>query len=318
MSITVERFIAWTLAITISFVSSGSITAQTASAPATAQSGSASPSQSSVAGKPATSVAAPSGPADPWPRILTYNGANISVFQPQVESWVGNKLQAYAAVRVQTPQKKDTDYGVIWFSARTEVDKVNRVVTLDDFVLTRQNFPSLANNGAAYANTFILNLPWSHTIPLDLLESSLAVTNAADAQKRYPLQNDPPRIIFSITPAVLAIIDGAPVLRPSADNLQKVINTRALILFDPAKKMYYMALMDGWVEAPSVEGPWNPAKHDPTKAMDKIRQAAEANDQNQPLGNPQQSLTQAYKDGKAPAFYSTTLPAKFLVGEGNS
>ena len=44
-----------------------------------------------------------------------------------------------------------------------------------------------------------------------------------------------------MTPAVLALIDGTPVLRPSADNLQKVINTRALILFDPSKKMYYMA-----------------------------------------------------------------------------
>ena len=58
-------------------------------------------------------------------------------------------------------------------------------------------------------------------------------------------------------------------LRPSADNLQKVINTRALILFDPSKNMYYLALMDGWVEAPTVEGPWNPAKHEPTKVAEQ-------------------------------------------------
>ena len=119
-----------------------------------------------------------------------------------------------------------------------------------------------------------------------------------------------------MTPAVLALIDGAPVLRPSADNLQKVINTRALILFDPSKKMYYMALMDGWVEAPTVEGPWNPAKHEPTKQLDKIRQAAETNNQNQPLGNPQQSLEDAYKDGEMPAIYVSTTPAELLVVEG--
>ena len=107
-----------------------------------------------------------------------------------------------------------------------------------------------------------------------------------------------------MTPAVLALIDGNPVLRPSADNLQKVINTRALILFDPSKNMYYMALMDGWVEAPTMNGPWNPAKHAPTKQMDKIRQAAVTNNQNQALGNPQQSLEDAYKDGRRRAFTS--------------
>ena len=119
-----------------------------------------------------------------------------------------------------------------------------------------------------------------------------------------------------MTPAVLALIDGAPVLRPSADNLQKVINTRALILFDPSKNMYYLALMDGWVEAPTIEGPWNPAKHAPTKALDKIRQAAETNNQNQPLGNPQQSLEDAYKDGEMPTIYVSTTPAELLVAEG--
>ena len=305
MSVTVERFVAWILAITISLVSPGLLSAQTAAAPAPGN---------SAAAKPAAPVGPPADA--PWPRVVTYNGATLTVFQPQVKSWEGDQLEAYAAVRVQTPGKKDTDYGVIWFTARTEVDKVNRMVTLEDFVLTKQSFPSLPNNGSAYKNAFVINMPWSRTIPLDMLETALAVTNAATAQKTYHLDNTPPRIIYSMTPAVLAIIDGSPVLRSSADNLEKVINSRALFLFDPAKKMYYLALMDGWVEAPTVEGPWNPAKHAPTKSMDKILQAAEANNQNQPLGNPQQSLSQAYEDGEAPTIYVSTTPAELLVVEG--
>ena len=91
-------------------------------------------------------------------------------------------------------------------------------------------------------------------------------------------------IVYSTTPAVLALIDGHPVLRPSADNMQKVINTRALILFDRGRSMYYLALMDGWVEAPAVEGPWNPAKHEPTKELDKIRQGAETTNSEPALG----------------------------------
>src|SRR5215469_5750389 len=267
-----KQFIASLLVISISFVWPVNEFAQTQTPPA--------PQPPATAAAPATTNAPPGTPAPPpdpgapWPRQISYQGATIFVFQPQLQSWAGNNLDAYAAVRIKTPNKKDTDYGVIWFTARTEVDKVNRMVTLEDFVLTKQNFPTIANNGAAYKNAFIENLPWSKTIPLDPLETSLAVTNAAASQKSYPLENNPPRVIFSTTPAVLAIIDGNPVLRPSADNLQKVINTRALILFDSSKSMYYLALMDGWVEAPTIQGPWNPAKHAPTKSLDNIRQGA--------------------------------------------
>jgi hypothetical protein len=196
---------------------------------------------------PSTTAAANAGPppgGDPWPRMIPYQGATILVYQPQLESWQGNVLQAYAAVSIKSTMADRTDYGVIWFKARTEVDKVNRVVALDNFQLTKQNFPSLPNNGSGYTSTFQIDLSWNKTIPLDHLESALAVTDAASQQTKFTLQNNPPRIIFSITPAVLALIDGQPVLQPSADNLQKVINTRALFLFDSSKNMYYLALMD--------------------------------------------------------------------------
>jgi hypothetical protein len=315
MNETLERLIACTLALTISLGSSVAAIAQTAQTPASPPSAAGAPTASPANPAPAT-TSAPGNPGDPWPRTISYQGATISIFQPQVESWVGNELKAFSAVRVKTATKQDTDYGVVWFSARTEVDKVNRMVTLDNFVLVKQNFPTLANNGKAYSNAFIMNLPWSRTIPLDLLETSLATTNAADTQKKYQLQNNPPLIIYSMSPAVLALIDGSPVLRPSADKLEKVVNTRALILFDPSKKMYYLSLMDGWVEAPAIQGPWNPAKHAPTKDLNNIRQAAVANNQNQPLGNPQQSLEDTYKDGEMPMIYVATAPTELLVVEG--
>ena len=68
---------------------------------------------------------------DPWPRQISGAGATILVYQPQVKSWLGNLLDAYAAVSIKTAGGQK-DYGVIWFTARTEVDKVNRVVTLED------------------------------------------------------------------------------------------------------------------------------------------------------------------------------------------
>src|SRR5271166_5840170 len=252
----------------------------------------------------------------PWPRVVTSQGATLSIYQPQVDTWSGNLLKAYAAVKVVTPGKTATDYGVIWFTANTEVDKVNRVVTLDTFNITKQSFPTLPNNGAAYASAFTGELPWNQTIPLDLLESDLAISADAGAQKTYTVQNNPPRIIYSTTPAVLALIDGKPVLGPEQDHLQKVINTRALIAYDASQYTYYLALMDGWMDSPTIEGPYTVAKHAPTKDLEKIRKAARTSDSNQPLGNPEQSLQQAWGEDEVPAVYVSTVPAELVVTQG--
>ncbi len=254
---------------------------------------------------------------DPWPRQLVYQGAKIAIYQPQLESWTGNMLDAYAAVSIKTEHTNKTDYGVIWFTARTEVDKVNRVVTLEDFQLTKKNFPSLSGNGAAYSGAFQKDMTWTQSMPLDQLQSSLATTSIAEQQQKVEVQNNPPAIIFNTAPTVLALIDGSPVLGASeSDGLQKIINTRALIIFDARKKMYYLALMDGWVESKSLQGGWSQAKRDPVKDLDELKEAAIQADQNQVLGNPDQSLNQAYENYDAPAVYVSTTPAELILTQG--
>ena len=291
----------------VASVSVGSVPAPQPSAPTTV-----SIPSGTVPSSP--SVAPPGG--DPWPRQLNYQRATISIYQPQLDSWTRNLLDAYAAVSIKTPGSQKLDYGVIWFTARTEVDKVNRVVTLFDFQLSKQNFPSLPNNGSAYSGAFQRDSSWTQSMPLDQIEASLGVTNAAEKQQKVAVNNDPPQIIFSTVPAVLALIDGPPVMHDVGNNLQKVINTRALIIFDPGKNIYYLALMDDWVEAPSLGGPWKQARHDPSKDLNKIKQAALADDQNQILGNPDQSLKQAYEDGEAPTVFVSTTPAELILTQG--
>ncbi len=212
-----------------------------------------------------------SGRGHPWPRVVTSQGATLSIYQPQIDTWSGNVLKAYAAVKVKTAGKKDTDYGVIWFTANTEVDKVNRVVTLDNFDITKQSFPTLANNGAAYASALdgrVAVEPDDSAGPAgerpgDLRECGSAEDVCSAEQSAA--------IIYSTTPAVLALIDGKPVLGPEQDHLQKVINTRALIVYDTSKYTYYLALMDGWMDAPTIEGPYTVARHAPSKDLEKIK-----------------------------------------------
>jgi len=60
-----------------------------------------------------TASNAPPG-GDPWPRDASVAGAKISIFQPQLESWNGNLLDAYSAVTIKTPGNDETN-GVILY-----------------------------------------------------------------------------------------------------------------------------------------------------------------------------------------------------------
>lgn len=66
--------------------------------------------------------------------------------------------------------------------------------------MTKQNFPTIANNGAAYAGAFNKDMTWTQSVPLDELQSSLAVTSVAEKQQKVEVKNNPPTIFFSTTP----------------------------------------------------------------------------------------------------------------------
>ena len=96
------------------------------------------------------------------------------MYQPQLEAWNGDELRAYAALAVISKTNKTTKYGVVWFTARTEVDKVNRQVTLDNFQITKVKFPMMKTKEAEYQAFLQAKLPGkSKVIALDRLEAAL-------------------------------------------------------------------------------------------------------------------------------------------------
>ena len=89
----IERFIACLLVLTTTFATSGAAAGQTASPSAPPQASAPAAPPAAAAAKSAKAPApAPEPPGAPWPRVMTYQGATISIFQPQVESWTGNQI----------------------------------------------------------------------------------------------------------------------------------------------------------------------------------------------------------------------------------
>src|SRR5262245_57021416 len=213
--------------------------------------------QASAPAKPAAS-SAPTGPSDPWPRRLQTKEGVFLIYQPQRDSWKDNQLDAHAAVSVQPQGAKDPTFGVIWFTARTDVDKTNRLVYLEDLNITRSSFPSAPDKAAAWIAALHELEPAkrSKAISLDRLEADLGIVQAKTEGESRPLQNNPPQIIFSNVPAVLVLTDGQPVYKPqTGTDLQRLINTSAIVLKADSGELY-LHLFDGWVEASSIQGPW--------------------------------------------------------------
>lgn len=172
-------------------------------------------------------------PADPWPRQFKSGNATILVYQPQVDSWVGNTLTFRSAIAVRKPDPKDDVFGFLSAKARTQVDKTSRIVLLEDVVVTKRDFPGLPDNGLLYLISLKTQLgPAQRTIALERLEASLAAS-AAPRPPGVAVTNDPPKVLVRQSPATLVAIDGPAALRPvHRSPFQRVINTRTLLLAD--------------------------------------------------------------------------------------
>src|ERR1044071_3515482 len=262
-----------------------------------------------------------------WPRKFV-NGANsIAVYQPQLEQWQGNRLEARAAVAITDGQARQTAYGVAWFTARTEIDKVNRLVTMADFRITKVSFPTAADKAGLYQSLIQQQAPRaSQVIALDRLMADLTTTQpehpaaqpASQQPAGYQLKNDPPQIIFSTRLAILVLIDGDPVLRPVKDaTLKRVINTRVLILKDESSGKFYLHLMDGWMEASAVTGPWTIADGTPAELNKVLLAAAESRQVDLLDGaaagsDKRPSLKQAAMADALPVIYTAFGPTELL------
>lgn len=259
-----------------------------------------------------------------WPRKFAIGGSAFAIYQPQVEEWVGNQFSARAAFAITEGQAKQPSYGVLWFNARTEIDKVSRLVTLSDFKVTRMNFPSAPDRVAAYQNALQARASErGEVIALDRLLTDMAANQAASPSAGYEVRNDPPQIFFSTRPAILVLIDGSPEVRAVQNTrLDRVINTRVLILHDRASRKFYLHLMDGWLEAASITGPWAPANERisdlqqaleaaaATKQVDLLTGATEDPKATKP------SLSEAAKQNAVPQIYVSTGPAELLQTQG--
>jgi hypothetical protein len=266
----------------------------------------------------APNAAGGAGQEAPWPRTIARDGYDILIYQPQIDRWQGDRLEARSAVSIAKEASPVPTLGVVWFSAHTSVDRSNDMVALEGIKVDKVTFPSSPAEADEYLAAIRAHLPaGTRTISLARLKAQLAIGDAEkDSAKAVAVKNDPPRIIYSSTPAMLILIDGKPVLRPaSGSKLLRAMNTRALVLLDEPKGEYYLRALGRWMSAPAVEGPWTPMKSPPA-ALDATLKSV-GKDVNL-LDEPGPDIADTVKQGVLPTFHVSLSPAELLQSTGQA
>ncbi len=256
-------------------------------------------------------------PPDIWPRKFTQDGLTLTVYQPQLEKWEQNRLEARAAVSVENQASPQPTFGVAHLAARTEVDKEHRQVTLEDLSVTGAEFPAAGDRAASYLAALRKAAPTTaRTIALDRLQANLAVTQAESKTARPEVKNEAPRVIYSTRPSILVLVDGQPALRQvDAVTMLRVINTRALLMFDEANSRYYLHVFDRWMQAGSLEGPWS-AVEKPPASLQTVADKFGDDPQVDMLDELASDLKDVFNHGDVPPVYVSTVPAELIETDG--
>lgn len=239
----------------------------------------------------------------PWPRVRVSNGNTVTLHLPQVERWTSNSFVARAAVAVKPANLKTELFGVVWFAAHGTVDHSNRIVTLDQLDITKARFPEATDGGSNALAIVREVLPaGARTVSLDYLVTALGFVQAAAREGATGLKHEPPQIIWATNRTQLIIIDGEPVLRPVAGTtLERVINTPALLVRDPAESKFYLATDSRWFAASAIAGPWALVQSPPAQIS---------------ALTPTNAPAAAATDLAVPRIIVSTTPAELLLTSG--
>src|SRR5580765_718062 len=216
-----------------------------------------------AAARPAAATAAAAPSDGGWPRSsTTASGAELILYQPQIESWTNQKhVVAYAAVSYASKGATKPALGTVKLDADTSVAMDERLVNFTGLKISDPSFPTLQRD---QLRTVVEEIVATVTRTEQVIALDRVVSNI-DTSQIIPknvdgVKADPPTIFFSKTPAVLINIDGEPIWANITQNdLSSAVNTNWDLFQHGPTKTFYLRNDRVWLKATDVKGPWVPA-----------------------------------------------------------
>ena len=197
-----------------------------------------------------------------WPQELTGDdGGTVLIYQPQVEVFTGNNLEARAAVSIKSAATGNTPvFGAVWIKAKLDTNRDTRTAVIRDIEITDVRLTDTTDDQKQALADFIeTNVERSTlTISVDQLLTDLDAESANNAEPE--LKHEPPKFMLSTVPAMLVSIDGDPVMREiDGSDYERVVNSAFLIVKDGGTHFLYVG-SNAWFQSSKLEGPWVVAK----------------------------------------------------------
>ena len=221
---------------------------------------------------------------DNWPRVITNDkGVEVTIYQPQIESFKKDILQARSAVMVKMNKDAEPVFGAVWVKARVMTDVDTRIISLEDVQVLDAKFPnqdsSKVKKLAASLSKEIPN--WQFDITIDQL---IAGMESDKVSSEGNFKNNPPDIIYVDYPAVLITIEGDPVLKKLENtSYEYVVNTPFFIINDPNNKTNYLKGGLLWYQSDDILKNWKWTDKVPS---DLVKYVKENSTEEEPDVNP--------------------------------
>jgi hypothetical protein len=242
--------------------------------------------------------------ASEWPKEIVRPHATVTIYQPQVESFEENRLQARAAVSVVRGESAP-EFGAIWLESRVDADRDERMAILREVKVPRVRFADASKSEQQQLSKLIeASIPASGlTISLDLLITDMEPTEDSEAEKQ--LKHDPPRIRYRDEPTILITLDGDPIYQEveGSPGVERVVNT-PFNLARSGGKLYLAAGNGLWYEASTPRGPWTPGASPPAAVRALEPEGAEGSSEAEASQQP------------APDVLLVTEPTELIVSDG--
>jgi len=254
-----------------------------------------------------------------WPRELEGDQGKIVMYQPQIESFKGNILEARAALSV-TATDGTPVFGAAWFKARMATDLDTRTASLESVEITNANFPDQDDAKVKELTDYLeKEIPqWNITVAIDEISTDLESGTAQ--QDEAGLKNDPPEVIYVEYPAVLVTIDGDPIMTDLENSDIKYVANSPYYIVMTGGKRYYLYGGGYWYTSKDLMGEWKETTKDLPNQIREIDQyiKEELAKQKAEQGEdaPSEETPEELGESPIPKVIVRTKPAELLETDG--
>src|SRR5450432_79874 len=247
-----------------------------------------------------------------WPRQRTNEQGSLVYYQPQVDNWKNFKQLDFRMAFSLTPKGEKEIVGIMELQAQTDVNVDDHSVLLRDFKINEVKLPGLDPAKTSQMDQTVRSfLPPDHTVVM-ALDRLVATVEKTQAPAPVQVQNDPPMIFVSNTPAILLNVDGeAKRADIAGTNLGFVVNSNFPLFFEKeAPRNYYLFTGQQWLKSGSMESGWSAAGKLPAD-FTKVANDPQWAQMKKPILSPSAR-------GTPPTVFYANKPAEVILFQGQA